>query len=96
MELDELKNKVDSLKRTKENGHGNLRTKKELLLLWDFVQSIADNGIEEHKKLADYLITSGIKSVGPNALIDDRFCRKLFSSFAEFENAVNSEAPFKL
>ena len=95
MEYHELKNRVHSLKQAQKRGHGDLMS-KELLLLWDFVQSIADNDIEEHKKLADYLITSGIKSVGPNALIDDRFCKKPFASFAEFENAVNCEAPFKL
>ena len=95
MELDELKNRVDSLKRAKEKGHGDLMT-RELLLLWDFVQTISDKSIDGHKNLAEYLLSSGIKSVSTKDLIENHDWKKPFASFAEFEDAVNSETPFKL
>lgn len=95
MELDELKNRVDNLKEAQEKGHGGLNS-KELLLLWEFVQSISDNGSDEHKKLADYLMSSGIKSVGQGAQIEDHKWKKPFTSFAEFESAVSNEVPFKM
>ena len=95
MELDELKIRVDSIKQAQKKGHGDLMT-KELLLLWDFVQSIAENGIDGSKKLAHYLVSSGIKSVSPKDPIEVHDWKKPFASFAEFEDAVGSRMPFKM
>ena len=90
MELDNIRVRVNNLKDAQKNDRKDVNT-MELLLLWDFVKDIAENGIEEHKKIAEYIVSSGIKSVGQRELINNHIWHKPFASFAEFENALKSE-----
>ena len=90
MDLDDIRMRVNKLKEAQENDQKDVKT-MELLLLWDFVKDIAKNGIEEHKKIAEYMVSSGIKSVVQRDMIEDHIWDKPFSSFAEFESALKSD-----
>ena len=90
MELDEIRLRVNMLKESKEKDQKDVKD-IELLLLWDFVKSIAESGIKGQKRIAEYLLSSGIKSVGQRELINNQIWNKPFASFAEFENALKSE-----
>jgi len=87
MELDEIRFRVNMLKEGKEKDHRDIKD-IELLLLWDFVKSIAENGIKGQKKIAEFLLSSGIKSVHQIDLVDDHFWKRPFTSFAEFKGAL--------
>jgi hypothetical protein len=95
MELDELKNRVDSLKQAQEKSRSSAKA-LELELLWDYVRIVAESGSGLHKKIAELIMSSGIKSAGQGDSITNHNRKKPFTSFAEFESAVSSEVPFKL
>ena len=87
MELDNIRVRVNKLKESQERDQKDVKD-MELLLLWEFVKDIAENGIKEHKKIAEYLLSSGIKSVHQSDLIDDNLWKRPFTSFAEFKGAL--------
>jgi hypothetical protein len=87
MELDEIRLRVNMLKESKEKDQEGVKD-IELLLLWDFVKSIAESGIKGQKRIAEYLLSSGIKSVHQIDLIDDHLWKRPFTSFAEFKGAL--------
>ena len=90
MELDNSRVRVNKLKESQERDQKDVK-EMELLLLWDFVKDIAENGIEKQKKIAEFLLSSGIKSVHQIDLVDNSLWKRPFTSFAEFENALKSE-----
>ena len=89
MDQDDIRIRVNKLKEAQENKQKDAKT-MELLLLWDFVKYIAENVIEEHKKIAEYMVSSDIKSVDQRDFVNDQIWNKPFASFAEFESALKS------
>ena len=87
MQLDDIRSRVDELKRAQENGARNVAV-MELLLLWDFVRNIADLQIEKQSDIAKYILSSGIKSVDRRDLMGDPYWRKPFGSIDEFRDAL--------
>ena len=87
MQLDDIRLKVNELKEAQERGSRNAAA-MELLLLWDFVESIAQKACQGQSEMAKYMMLSGIKSVDCKDLAGDLFWRRPFESVAEFKDAI--------
>ena len=85
--MDDIRLRVNKLKEGKEKDHKDVKD-IELRLLWDFVKGIAENGIKGQKKIAEFLLSSGIKSVHQIDLVDNNLWKRPFTSFAEFKGAL--------
>ena len=60
----------------------------ELLLLWGFVESIAQKACQGQSEMAGYMMSSGIKSVDRKDLAGDLFWRRPYESVAEFKDSI--------
>jgi hypothetical protein len=87
MQLDDIRLMVNELKEAQERGARNAAA-MELLLLWAFVGSIAQKSCREHSEMAEYMMSSGIRTVDRKDLVGDLFWRKPYESVAEFKDAV--------
>ena len=89
MQLDDIRLMVNELKEAQERGSRNAAA-MELLLLWEFVGSIAQKACRELSEMAEYMMSSEIKSVDRKDLAGDLFWRKPYESVAEFKDAVRN------
>jgi hypothetical protein len=87
MQLDDIRLMVNELKEAQERGSRNAAA-MELRLLWAFVGSTAQKACRELSEMAEYMMSSGIKSVDRKDLAGDLFWRKPYESVAEFKDAV--------
>jgi hypothetical protein len=87
MKLYDIRLTVNELKEAQERGSRNAAA-MELFLLWAFVGSIAQKACRELSEMAEYMMSSGIKSVDRKDLAGDLFWRRPYESVAEFKDAV--------
>ena len=87
MQLDDIRLKVNELKEAQERGSRNAAS-MELLLLWGFVESIAQKACQGQSEMAEYMMSSGIKSVDRKDLAGDLFWRRPYESVAEFKDSI--------
>ena len=88
MQLDDIRLKVNELKEAQERGSRNAAA-MELLLLWGFVESIAQKACQGQSEMAGYMMSSGIKSVDRKDLAaGDLFWRRPYESVAEFKDSI--------
>ena len=87
MELDDIRLRVSEVKAIQERGSRNAAA-MELLLLWGFVESIAQKACQGQSEMAEYMMSSGIKSVDRKDLAGDLFWRRPYESVAEFKDSV--------